>query len=176
MLCFSSWINVCKPFIPNIPLNCLRLHILKISFFCDYYCFWVAAENIENRWNKQNKTQAPVIVLEWVQQSQVRIIGGVASPRSSWGTGMTDTLLRCPLRPRSNGWTYCVHRAARRHAQVSNLHIKRWDVPQHESCEAPGEEFKLLSILASGERVVCRAWMVKQSVRASWVATAADFI
>lgn len=50
------------------------------------------------------------------------------------------------------------------------------DIPEYDSWDTPGEEFKLLSILARGERLGCRVWMVKQSVSVSWVTAAVDFI
>lgn len=49
-------------------------------------------------------------------------------------------------------------------------------IPEYDSWEAPGDRLKLLSSFARGERLGCRGWMVKQSVRVSWVTSAVDFI
>lgn len=62
------------------------------------------------------------------------------------------------------------------HVKHFNVKSRGYDIPECDSCDAPGEEFKLLSILARGERLGCRGWMVKQSVSVSWVAPALDFI
>ncbi len=38
----------------------------------------------------------------------------------------------------------------------SNILMQGLDIPEYDSWDAPGEEFKLLSILARGERFGCR--------------------
>lgn len=54
---------------------------------------------------------------------------------------------------------------------ISN--ILKQNIPECDSCEAQGEE---LSILATGEKLGCRGWIIKQSISVSWVVPAADFI
>lgn len=54
------------------------------------------------------------------------------------------------------------------------LHSGDSDVPRRDSFNAPGGEFRLLSVPDRGDSVVCSWWTVRQSDRASWVAE--DFI
>lgn len=87
----------------------------------------------------------------------MRIRGGVASLRNCGGTATTNfNIASCQKTP-----------------PITLLWCDG-DVPWRDSFNAPGGEFRLLSVPDRGESVVCSWWTVRQSDRVSWVAE--DFI
>lgn len=93
----------------------------------------------------------------------MRVAGGAVSLWGSWGTGVTHT-------SGLSGTFYAQSSHVRGPTAFNRNEQSVPNTPERDSCEVPADGCGLFSALARGERVGCRGLMVKQSVRASWVA------
>lgn len=113
-------------------------------------------------WRQQRQVNTPVIIFQGAEQSQVRVARGVVSLWGSWGTGMTHT-----SGPSSAFYGQSSHV---RGPTASNRDEQNVPNTPVSDSGVPGDGLGLFSALTRGERVGCRGLMVKQSVRAPWVA------